>query len=76
MQSLLQFSSYQAQIVFYMFHKVWLTKQSIQFLYILPTFQIKESFPYKIDHKTRKLSFDKKEKNFLCIQEIFMKYRL
>ena len=47
-----------------MFHKVCLTKQSIQFFYISPTFQIKNEAHTLETRKFRKLSFDK-EKYFL-----------
>ena len=42
---------------FCMFHKVWLTKRPIQFLY-LATFEIKK-YPYSREKKFRKLSFER-----------------
>ena len=60
----MKFSRYQDQIFFCMFHKVCLIKQSIQYFYISPTFQIKNKVHIVETRKFRKLSFEKKKFSF------------
>ena len=48
-----------------MFHKVWLTKHTIRFSYILATFQNKKIKALTVrDQKSLKLSFEKKKNRF------------